>query len=83
MSHGINTNVVHGWRKSAREARAGIVVIDRQSEFVPVQIEPPAVPPAIARDIEVELRRGVMTMKITWPASASADFAAWTRELLR
>jgi transposase len=30
-----------------------------------------------------ELRRGAMTMKITWPASASADFAAWTRELLR
>lgn len=83
MSHGINTNVVHGWRKSAREAGAGAVVIGRQQEFVPVQIEPPAVQPATERDIEVELRRGAVTMKVIWPASASADFAAWTRELPR
>ena len=38
---------------------------------------------ACRRDIEVELRRGAVTMKITWPMSAAADFAAWTRELLR
>jgi len=81
MSHGINTNVVHGWRKSAREA--GAVVVGRQQEFVPVQIEPSAVQPAAERDIEVELRRGAVTMKVIWPTSASADFAAWTRELLR
>ncbi len=81
MSHGINTNVVHGWRKSVREARA--VAIGQQQEFVPIRIEPPAAQPAPDRDIEVELRRGAVTMKITWPTSASADFAAWTRELLR
>ena len=33
--------------------------------------------------IEVELRRGALTMKVTWPMSAAADLAAWTRELLR
>ena len=33
--------------------------------------------------IEVELRRGVVTMKVIWPLSATADFSAWTRELLR
>ena len=43
----------------------------------------PAEQPAAERGIEVELRRGTVTMKITWPASATADFAAWTRELLR
>ena len=41
MSHGINTNVVHGWRKSARQA--GAVTISPQREFVPIQLEPPAV----------------------------------------
>jgi len=35
------------------------------------------------RGIEAELRRSALTMKITWPASAAAEFAAWTRELLR
>ena len=34
-------------------------------------------------EIRVELRRGPVTMTVTWPASAAADFAAWTRELLR
>lgn len=81
MSHGINANVVHGWRKLARvrDEAAGLV----QREFVPVAVAP--VPEARLDDqrIEVELRRGAVTMKITWPMSAAADLAAWTRELLR
>lgn len=81
MSHGINTNVVHGWRKLAREAAS--VTVPGQQEFIPIRLPQQAEHPAVERGIEVELRRGAMTMKITWPASASADFAAWTRELLR
>lgn len=81
MSHGINANVVHGWRKLAREA--GTTAMAQQSKFVPIQLAALAVPPTAGRDIEVELRRGAVTMKLTWPLSAAADFAAWTRELLR
>jgi transposase len=81
MSHGINTNVVHGWRKLAREADS--VTVPRQQEFIPIRLPQPAEQPTPARDIEVELHRGALTMKITWPSSASADFAAWTREVLR
>ena len=81
MSHGINTNVVHGWRKLARQARA--VANTARQEFVPIRLPQPAEPLAAQRDIEVELRRGAVTMKITWPRSATADFTAWTRELLR
>ena len=40
MSHGINTNVVHGWRKLAREA--GAVSPVSVCEFVPVAL--PAAP---------------------------------------
>ena len=81
MSHGINTNVVHGWRKLARPA--GAVANTPHQEFVPIRLPPLAKPLAAQRDIEVELRRGAVTMKITWPVSATADFTAWTRELLR
>ena len=81
MSRGINANVVHGWRKLARGA-GEVAVVNRQ-EFVPVALEEAAVPSAGERGIEVELRRGAVTMKLTWPLSAAADFAAWTRELLR
>jgi len=81
MSHGINANIVHGWRKQAREG--GASVVGRAAEFVPVAIAPVATPPAVERSVEIELRRGTVSMKITWPASAVADLAAWTRELLR
>jgi transposase len=81
MSHGINANVVHGWRKLARGG-SGAAVIKAQ-EFVPVALEEAAVARTSERGIEVELRRGALTMKLTWPLSAAADFAAWTRELLR
>lgn len=82
MSHGINANVVHRWRQLAREGEQ--VTVAKPREFVAVAIAPPPVIPAQAcRGIEVELRRGAVTMKLTWPVSAAADFAAWTRELLR
>lgn len=84
MSRGINANVVHGWRKRAREG--GVALAAPRGEFVPVALEAapvPTVPTACSRAIEVELRRGAMTMKITWPPEATADFVAWSRELLR
>ena len=81
MSHGINANVVHGWRKLARGGSNAALV--KAPEFVPVALEEAAVARSSERGIEVELRRGAVTMKLTWPLSAAADFAAWTRELLR
>jgi transposase len=81
MSHGINANVVHGWRKLARGTSA--MAVANPSEFVPVALEEAGVPCAGERCIEIELRRGAVTMKLSWPLSATVDFAAWTRELLR
>jgi len=81
MSHGINANVVHGWRKLARGSSE--VAVAGTREFVPVAFEVAGVPCAGERGIEVEVHRGAVTMKLTWPLSATVDFAAWTRELLR
>jgi transposase len=81
MAHGINANVVHGWRKLVRGA--GQARVMSVPEFVPVALPVAPMPPVAESGIHVELRRGALTMKITWPPSATADFAAWTRELLR
>jgi transposase len=82
MSRGINANVVHRWRQLARECGQGTAA--KTHEFVAVSIaQQPAIPAPACCGIEVELRRGAVTMKVTWPVSAAADFAAWTRELLR
>ena len=75
MSHGINANIVHKWRRLA--GAAPLVV----ASFVPVALPAPSC--AASADIRMELRRGVTTMTITWPTAAAADCAAWMRELLR
>lgn len=80
MSHGINANVVHRWRQLAREAPTPVRV--RTSEFVAVSLAPPRIPAPVS-NIQVQLRRGATAMTISWPVSASAEFAGWMRELLR
>jgi len=82
MVHGINATVVHRWRQLARED--GQATADKPGEFVPVaNATPTRLPVQRCRDLEVEFGCGGMTMRVIWPSSAAADFAAWTRELLR
>jgi transposase len=80
LGHGINANIVHGWRKLARQAR---VAVATQSQFVPVTVA--AVPPVQVEQngIDVEVRRGAATIRLTWPRDAADALAAWMRELLR
>ena len=79
MAHGINANIVHGWRKLARQADAAGAPV----RFVPVTVAPACREPVDERSIEVELRRGSITIKLSWPMSAAMDLSAWMRELLR
>jgi len=93
MSHGVNANIVHGWRKLARE-REGAAISPANTTtlpaktaasvplFLPVSVAQTTSPPAPV-DIQIELRRGAAAMKITWPIAAAAECAAWMRELLR
>ena len=76
LSHGINANVVHKWRRLAGDPPQVASV----PAFVPVALAPaPAAPP----DIRIELRHGQTSMAVTWPVSAASDCAGWMRELLR
>ena len=79
MAHGINANIVHGWRKLAREADVVAVC----GQFVPVAVAPAVHRSADERSIGVELRRGAITVKLSWPMSSAMDLSAWMRELLR
>ena len=77
MSHGINANIVHKWRRLAEQGSATQAI----GAFVPVTLPAPNCTPA--PDIRMELRRGATTRTITWPLAAAVDCAAWMRELLR
>ena len=81
LSHGMNANIVHGWRKQARGADVAPPVV--RQEFVPVAVTPAVRAGTDERGIEVELRRGAVTIKLLWPIGAAAELAVWTRELLR
>ena len=90
MAHGVNANLVHGWRRLERERRqaAASVAVMAASSAAPMIEAMPFVPVTVASStsevaIEIELRRGTLTMKATWPLSSATHCATWVREILR
>jgi transposase len=94
MVHGINANIVHGWRKLSREGNgtlqigpsveAGVAPPSPAPTFIPVALPPPSGGDGVtAPAIRIEFKRGGTTVSVTWPTSAASDCAAWLRELLR
>ena len=87
-------NIVHRWRKLARErdgvaapappnpASLPVETAASIPQFVPVSMAPTP-PESAPADIRIELRRGATAVKLTWPITAAAECAAWMRELLR
>jgi transposase len=86
MAHGVNANMLRRWVRAAEEApSSGAAVVPAMPSplapplsFVPLQI-----PPSAAADIRIELRRGAMSISVTWPAAAAAECGSWMREVLR
>ena len=82
MAHGLNANLVHKWR---RLASAPVPAPAHAPSFIalPLAVPPAPVISAPAEDVRIELHRGPMAIKVTWPVSAAPACAAWLRELLR
>ncbi len=77
LSHGINANVVHKWRRLAHAPSLDLHV----PAFVPVALPAPSCAPA--PDIRIELSRGATSVTLTWPVSVAEHCAAWMRDLLK
>ncbi len=92
MAHGVNANLLRRWVREAemkaparalgKSAAQQLQAPQREPLFVPVSL-PTTAAPAAPADIRIELQRGVTAIKVTWPASAASECAAWLRELLR
>lgn len=78
LSHGLNANLVHKWRREARGYEASVAT---RSEFIAVQLAASA--PASRHEVHIELRRGAIAVNVDWPLSALPECAAWLREILR
>ena len=77
LSHGVNANLVHKWR---REAGGGSPVMPSGQTFVPVTLPARAAEP---QPIQLELHRGALCVKVNWPLASASACAAWLREILR
>jgi transposase len=88
QAHGINANIVHRWRQLARQG--SVITPAKSPGFIALPLPALAAPStstasasAPSADIRIELQRGPLALRVTWPTSAAQELAAWTRELLR
>lgn len=93
-AHAMNANVLHRWLKEHARGggrgkpeggdpnRSNVALQQHIPAFIPVPLPVAGAEPA-AQAIKVEIRKGALTMSITWPDSASADFASWATSLLK
>ena len=79
MAHGLNANLVHKWRRTA-----GTPGVPQTETFIPVMLAAP-VSPSIEQPtkIDLELQRGPVCVKVSWPITSAPACAAWLRETLR
>ena len=90
--HAMNANVLHRWLKehrlsgrhqlAAHSPAAAPETASPLAAFIPLQLPAPAQQPE-TREIKVELRRGALSIVVTWPVSAAAELASWTTAVLK
>lgn len=92
--HGMNANVLHRWLKEHERSGCHQRVVSNSTgasltpsptsapAFIALKLPNTRQEPA-ACDIKVELRKGAVSMIITWPSSAAGDLAQWTRAILK
>jgi transposase len=94
--HAMNANVLHLWRKEHQRSGCHRLAAQRAphtpglAAFLPVALSAPTSTPTPAghdngngQEIRMELRKGALTMVVTWPVCAAADFASWIAALLK
>ena len=91
--HGMNANVLHRWLKEHHRSGRHQLVAHSPAAAAPetpsplgafISLElPAAAAQPEARQIKVELRKGALSMVVTWPVSAAAECASWAAALLK
>jgi transposase len=91
----MNANVLHRWLKehqqSGRHQRIAssstgqpLATSPPVPAFIAVKLPATATPETASSDLtKVELRKGAISMFLTWPTSAAADLAQWSRAILK
>lgn len=91
--HAMNANVLHRWLKEHKRdgchqligpGQPGTPVVSSPSPaFIPVTLPAVMHEPKVVSELKVELRKGALSMTVTWPLGATADFVQWTTAVLK
>ena len=85
LARGLNANLVHGWLSLSKAAQKQGDSTEQAggARFIEMQLPSTTAAAAPRRDIQVEVRRGSMTVRVAWPAESLSECAVWMREFLR
>ena len=85
LARGLNANLVHGWLSLSKAAKKHGDGVEQagNARFIEMQLPVPMASAAPHRDLQIEVRRGAMTVSVTWPAESMSECAVWMREFLR
>jgi transposase len=85
LERSINANLLRRWVLEAERGEgsvgpAGTAPLAVQDAFIalPVPVKAP-----VDTQIQIEVRRGALSVTVQWPASAMPECALWLRELLK
>jgi hypothetical protein len=82
----MNANVLHRWLKEHERTGCHQPIAPTPSpsmpEFIPLSL-PNSTTEAVPVELKVELRKGPLSMTVTWPIHAAADFAQWAAAVLK
>lgn len=91
LEYGLNANLLRRWVVDDERARvaslsepkpaAQVPSISGNDGFIAMELSRPGA--VTSPGIVIELRRGAMLVKVSWPAEAAAACGSWLRELLR
>jgi transposase len=83
LANGMNANLLRRWISMARGRE---MMMDAVTGTAPaVQGFVPLATPSLGsdRDVRIELSRGSMSIRVSWPVIAAGACALWVREVMR
>jgi hypothetical protein len=56
------------------------MAVTTQAQFIPLQVQAKDAP---APNIQIEVQRGAMLVRLQWPVACASDCATWVRGVLK
>jgi transposase len=83
LANGMNANLLRRWISMARGREMMMGSATGTSPAVQGFVPLATPSPGSDRDVRIELSRGTMSIKVSWPVSAAGACALWVREVMR